>query len=137
MDSKNSFTVHVLGRPAPQGSKIRTQYGMREASKYLKPWREAVVLAVKNEFNARQEVVCFDEPCRLIVTVFIDPPQKLTQPFPASKRHGDTSKHVRAVEDALVDSGLVTDDSLFVDIVAHKRWATNNPAGAWVTVECL
>ena len=34
------FVVEVTGVPAPQGSKVRTRYGMREASKRVKPWRE-------------------------------------------------------------------------------------------------
>lgn len=32
----------VLGTPAPQGSKVRTQYGMREDNPRTKPWRQAV-----------------------------------------------------------------------------------------------
>ena len=36
--------IRVDGVPAPQGSKIRTRYGMREASKRVGPWREAVLI---------------------------------------------------------------------------------------------
>lgn len=45
MREKGGFVIvrfTVLGVPAPQGSKTRTRWGMREANPNTKPWRQAV-----------------------------------------------------------------------------------------------
>mgnify|MGYP003562711459 CR=1 FL=1 len=45
------ITLHVEGIPAPQGSKTRTRWGMRESSQRVAPWRAAL----KAAFTAGQE----------------------------------------------------------------------------------
>ena len=44
LEENNYLLIKVIGKPAPQGSKIRTRYGMREASEYVAPWRSFIDL---------------------------------------------------------------------------------------------
>ena len=37
-----NLSFNVLGKPAPQGSKTRTKWGMREDNPNTKPWKQAV-----------------------------------------------------------------------------------------------
>jgi Holliday junction resolvase RusA-like endonuclease len=41
------FECFTPGIPRPQGSKIRTRYGMRDASEYLEAWRATVAQAAR------------------------------------------------------------------------------------------
>ena len=42
---KNYLLIKVIGKPAAQGSKVRTRYGMKEASEFVAPWRNQIVSA--------------------------------------------------------------------------------------------
>lgn len=59
-------------------------------------------------------------------------------PRPTFQKSGDTEKHVRTVHDALMDAGLIEDDSQVWRITAEKRWATgDDPPGCVVEVRKL
>ena len=45
LEDKGYLLIKIVGKPAAQGSKIRTNYGMREASKFVAPWRNQIVSA--------------------------------------------------------------------------------------------
>ncbi len=131
------FQVSVSGRPAPQGSKVRTQYGMREASKYVKPWRDAVEKAAKEAMS--EDYTPFDGPVRLTVTFFIDRPAKSKWGrYPAGTP--DLSKLVRSTEDALTSAGVWVDDALVVKCFAEKLWTSEDSVvkpGCLIAVEAL
>jgi Holliday junction resolvase RusA-like endonuclease len=130
-----AFTV--AGVPAPQGSKTRTKWGMREDNAATRPWREAVAWAAT-------EAMMGGDPAGQSRILEQGPP--MTGPlvltatfyFPRPKAHYRTGKHagelrpdapfwhsvkpdgdklVRAIGDAL--AGIVArDDAQF----AQGRW---------------
>ena len=125
-----TFSVTVVGRPAPQGSKKYVGNNrFVEASKYLPAWRKAIVDACQ-----AQTITTFTTAVVCVVFVFIDKPASVTLPYPTSIRTGDADKHARSIGDALTISGVVADDSLIVDFIVHKRWAQGVEPGALITV---
>lgn len=106
----------VSGIPAPQGSKIRTRYGMRESSQRVKPWREAVVAAASKETP-------LEPPYDVKVFFFIPRPKKTDAIYPVAPAVGDLDKLVRATFDGLTISGIITDDRHVVATEASKEWA--------------
>lgn len=117
--------LFVTGRPAPQGSKNAFVIGKRavmvEASKHLPAWRNDVILAVKKLFYDTEDVAKFVDPVKLRVTFYIDrPKQPKYKVWPGQKP--DLDHLIRAVGDSLKIGGLLTDDSLIVQIQAEKVW---------------
>lgn len=128
------ITFTVTGRPAPQGSKKYVGNNrFVEASKYLPAWRKAITSAAVTEMQ-RLNLETLDEACVLVAVVFILPPKTISTPYPTARIYGDTAKHARAIEDALVDAGVIVDDRLFVDEVVKKRWAIGVEPGAMISV---
>lgn len=128
-DYAPDFECFAAGIPRPQGSKIRTRYGMRDASDYLTKWRATVAAAALLQRMERRMGV-LDGPLVLGVEFLFERPQKH---YHWTISHGvrmrqdlradapvyvtgkpDKDKLVRAVGDALVAAGVVKDDSLFV-----------------------
>ncbi|MES2530442.1 MAG: RusA family crossover junction endodeoxyribonuclease [Pseudomonadota bacterium] len=111
----------VYGMPAPQGSKKfvgTTKAGrgiMVESSKKVKPWRQDV--------KAVAELIAtgcppLDEPLWVSMVFTMPKPSsapKRRQTWPDKKP--DLSKLARSTEDALVDAGLILDDSRIVEYV--------------------
>jgi len=107
------FSLIVLGLPAPQGSKTptgamrRTKTGgltpvLRESSKKVKPWREAVQAAALLEVGKRQSWSLLDEP--LIAEMVFTMPKPVSAPKTRRTwpmRQPDLSKLCRSTEDAL------------------------------------
>ena len=128
----------VAGVPAPQGSKVRTKWGMREDNPATRPWRQAVGFEA---LAAMKGAPPHSGPLRLEV-VFA---------FPRPKSHYGTGKNadvlkaaaptlhtakpdvdklVRAIGDA-VTGVCCRDDSQFALVVARKIYGT---PGARVTI---
>jgi crossover junction endodeoxyribonuclease RusA len=132
--------IFVTGRPAPQGSKNAFVIGKRavmvEASKHLPAWRNDIILAVKQMFQASENVSKFVEPVKLKVTFYIDrPKQPKHKIYPGGKP--DLDHYIRAVGDALTIAGLLADDALIVKIMAEKVWCgptTKPEPGATIEV---
>jgi crossover junction endodeoxyribonuclease RusA len=117
--------IFVTGRPAPQGSKNAYVIGKRavmvEASKHLPAWRNDIILAVKQMFQATENVAMFVEPVKVRMTFYLErPKQPKYKIYPGGKP--DTDHLIRAVGDALKISGLIQDDALIVKIQAEKVW---------------
>ena len=72
-----TVTFEVDGIPAPQGSKVRTRYGMFECSKRVGPWREAVKAAA----SAFPPV---EPPYRVDVSFYIPRPKSTKALFPVA-----------------------------------------------------
>jgi hypothetical protein len=118
------FTVTVLGRPAPQGSKHQGQYGqMREASPYLPAWRAAVKLAVYERYRELgiepAALPLFVGPVGVSVVFFLATGDRIDGP-------PDGDKLTRATWDALgrvpkIGARVIEDDSRIVEWVGAKR----------------
>jgi Holliday junction resolvase RusA-like endonuclease len=79
--------------------------------------------------------VSIDEPCELIVNFYMPKPKTVTRLLPSVSP--DLDKLIRAVGDALTDSGIVTDDSRIVRISARKLYAEGIQSGASILVKTL
>lgn len=137
-----SYTFTVYGDAVPQGSKVRTQWGVREANSKLRPWRDCV--AAEAGKVASGELLT--GPILLELT-FVRPRPKShygtgknegklkdsAPQYPTTKP--DSLKLGRAVEDALTGI-LWRDDSQVCWHVIEKTYGT--PARCEVQVtECL
>jgi Holliday junction resolvase RusA-like endonuclease len=111
--------IRVFGSPAPQGSKkfVGTNKAGRgilvESSKKVRPWRQDVKAAA---IEARAGAAPIDGPIvvRMVFTVpkpASAPKRRTTYPC----RKPDLSKLARSTEDALVDAGLIADDSRIIE----------------------
>jgi crossover junction endodeoxyribonuclease RusA len=149
-------TIRVLGLAAPQGSKTRTRHGMRESSKAVGPWREAVraetQLAITHAVPDDRGWAAdppLAGPLAVSVTFYFGRPQNhygtgknagVLKPgapaFPASKRN-DVDKLSRAVLDGITQGGAIADDGLVTDLTAVKRYADDVPAGAVITIRAV
>lgn len=119
--------IRVDGVPAPQGSKIRTRYGMFEASKRVGPWRDAVKAACEG-------VEPLDPPYEVTIHFFIPKPKSTKAEFPVAPTVGDGDKLTRATWDGLVQGGLLVDDRHVVTWGGSKRWAGEDGPGAVIKV---
>ena len=107
--------VRLYGEPAPQGSKQRTRWGMREASEKVAPWRADAA----HQFRQAYKGPVLNEPVSIEMEFIFPRPkghygtgknaEKLKGSAPercTSARHGDLEKLARAVNDSLsVTSG--------------------------------
>lgn len=128
----------VIGRPAPQGSKTRTQYGgMRESSKYLEPWRRKVSLAAREAMTLHPagpaEFPLAGPLCLSIVF-------RLSKGKRNKETHAvkppDLDKLVRGVGDALTQSEIVGDDAQFTRFrEVYKRFLRpGEEQGAYIVI---
>jgi Holliday junction resolvase RusA-like endonuclease len=136
-NGSKSFSVVVAGEPVGQGSMRHIGNGrlIAQNDKKLKAWRAAIVEAIQQQFLTDGEVTNFDGACRLVVRFCIGEPAKLKREYPTVPY--DLDKLVRAVGDSCQDSGLVGNDSMFVNIDASKRYAEGCPFGAHILVESV
>jgi len=134
--------IDVLGMPAPQGSKRHVGRGiMVESSTKVGPWREAVVAAATNQGHANRMMT---GPVTVDVSFYFPRPKghyrasgalKDTAPFTHSTKP-DIDKVLRSTLDALVQAGVIADDSHVQAVEARKLYATNDRApGALIYVE--
>jgi Holliday junction resolvase RusA-like endonuclease len=129
-----AFSFVVEGEPVGQGSMRHIGNGrlIAQNDKKLKAWRSAMVDAIKQEMMKNHQV---DGAAMLSVKFCIGEPAKLKRDYPTVPY--DLDKLIRAVGDSCQDSGLVTNDSVFVNIVASKRYAEGCPYGAHVTITVI
>ena len=135
--------LYVHGHPAPQGSKRHVGRGiMVESSKYVQPWREAVV---SEAIRSGHSGTGLDEPCTVDVRFYFPRPlahfgkaglKESAPAVPSRRSAGDIDKLSRSTLDALVQASILTDDSLVVDLIARKRYSTlARPAGARIVID--
>ena len=147
---QNSTTIEfrISGIPGAQGSKVMTRWGsMRESSKKVGPWRQAVMWTCENEYHFQP---ISDPVCVEMDFIFARPKghygtgrncAKLKASAPihcTSMIHGDIEKLARSTNDALsYRSGgcVLKDDSQVVVLKCSKRYAeANETPGALVRV---
>lgn len=126
----NSLELYVLGVPAPQGSKRHVGNGrMIEASKKVKPWREAVRRAVEQVIGGNPNYQPFGGPIRISVTFYVPKPLTIRRLLPTVPP--DLDKLERGLLDALTIAGVWLDDAQVVEISSAKRYASDGrPSGA-------
>jgi crossover junction endodeoxyribonuclease RusA len=119
----------VAGVPAPQGSKTRTKWGVREDNPATRPWRTAVTWEATAAMQGRDPLT---GPVLLHVTFHFPRPRshygtgrnadrlKESSPsFHATKP--DADKLLRAIGDAITGV-VVRDDCQLAQVVAVKRY---------------
>jgi Holliday junction resolvase RusA-like endonuclease len=125
-----SVRIRVYAHPAPQGSKVRTKWGMREASAGLMPWREAIVSQIIRDGYDR---TMLEVPVLVRMEVLFARPKshfgsRKGQPYlkdsaPYWKASDpDLDKIQRSVGDALAQGGVLADDNLIVRWDTGKRY---------------
>lgn len=67
--------IEVLGDPAPQGSKKVIRGRLIEASKKLKPWREAIAQAVEDALPSEHNILL--GPVRVEVDFYLPRPPSI------------------------------------------------------------
>lgn len=135
-----SLTFVAFGRPIPQGSHIRTRYGLRDSNPELKPWRQTVACAAI-EAALLNDVGIIRHAVHVRADFFFARPKAHYRSgknshllrdeapaFPTGRGHGDLDKQQRGIGDALVDSGVLADDSLIVHWCSRKHWAAEGTA---------
>ena len=119
-----TLTVFVAGRPAPQGSKTRTRFGIRDANgQALHPWRDAVRADVATQLPEWWTPVT--GPVGIGLTFYLPKPAsapKRKRTWPIAARSGDIDKLVRACLDAISDAGWWKNDSQVVVLHATKDY---------------
>jgi len=130
--------------PAPQGSKRHVGNGrMVEASKRVKPWRQAVAASAQQQMKDQGCDLLTGACCVSVIFRFRRPRAHFTtngQLKAAAPKHcvvkrNDIDKCCRSTLDALTDGGVFADDSLVVSLNAEKRYCIGSePPGALITV---
>lgn len=113
-----AIVYSVSGTPAPQGSKIRTAYGMRDASKALKPWRDAVKAASAEQAELTDTVL---GAVKISFTFRFKRPKNPTRPYPPI----DLDKLCRSTLDGMsmkTGGGIIEDDRHVVYLKATKEY---------------
>jgi Holliday junction resolvase RusA-like endonuclease len=116
----------IDGEPAPQGSKTgfikNGRVVMVEASKKVKPWREAVAaqtsIQLKNLYDFPLK-----KPVEIALVFHLPKPKTVKRIWPAVKP--DLDKLIRSTFDGLTTGGLYTDDALVIAVSASKQYATD------------
>ena len=130
--------------PAPQGSKRHVGGGrLIEASKRVKPWRNAVALSAQQQMR-EQKCSLITGACSVSVEFRFKRPKshfttngqlKANAPEHCIVKRNDIDKCCRSTLDALSDGGVLADDCLVVSLVADKRYCVGaEPPGALITV---
>jgi Holliday junction resolvase RusA-like endonuclease len=120
------FTFVVLGRAAPQGSKVldKGKDGkpfMRESSGGVHPWRKKIIKAAMGSDG--RPMATFKGPVEIHIEFEFRRAKSNTDDFPTVRTIGDGDKLTRAVWDALTQAGVIEDDAYCVDWSGSKRYA--------------
>lgn len=131
----------VIGTPAPQGSKTRTRWGVREDNPATKPWRSAVAAEAAAVWNGQPLI---SEPVSLDVLFVFSRPKghyrtgrfagmlRPSAPVWCSTKP-DADKLARAIGDAL-SGQILRDDSLIVEWLIRKVYGS--PARCRIRISC-
>lgn len=120
------ISIVVHGLPGPQGSKKlvgRDSKGrgiLVESSKKVKPWRESV--KERCRMLVESGLATIDEPVWVRMVFTMPKPKsapKTRRTYPSSRP--DLSKLERSTEDAIVDSGLLREDSRIVEYLRAAK----------------
>jgi len=125
----SEVTFTVPGIAAPQGSKTKTRFGMREDNPRTKPWRATVAAYADEAMEGREKLA---GPLELCVTFYFPRPNshygtgKNADRLKSSAPHWhtskpDTDKLVRAIGDSLTGR-VCRDDSQISSLKIKKLY---------------
>lgn len=138
MTTATGIRIDVTGTPKPKGSLKHIGRGrLVEQVSGSSPWRQAVAWAARNQHAgpavAGAALVEFE--------VRVEPPKSAPKrriTWPTTRSSGDIDKHARNILDALVDGGVLADDSRVVELRGRKRHCLpGEQAGAVISVRPL
>lgn len=123
---RSEIVLTIPGTPAPKGSlrcRRNPAHTLYEDNPKTKPWREWVRDAAKQVTQHADK----GQPLSVEVSFTLERPPSV----PKSRRYPsvkpDVDKLVRTVLDALEDATVLVNDSQVVELVARKRYATDEP----------
>lgn len=130
-----TLTFRVTGTPAPKGSLRHVGNGrLVEQVKGSAPWRKAVAAAASDAADV-YDVLTLTGPVEVCVDVVVARPRSaLRRVWPITRSSGDIDKHARNILDALVDAGVIRDDSQVVSLNVSKTYGDDGRAGAYIRV---
>lgn len=119
----SAVRVRAEGRPAPKGSRIqgRTKAGRsytRPASKYEKPWVDAVKHATELAMRHSLQIA---PPYAVHLDLLIATSKRPKHRWPSQN---DVDKLARSTVDGLVLGGAIDDDRNVIELHASKRFAS-------------
>lgn len=121
--------LHVVGQPVPQGSKkafVKNGHAVivDQNSRALNTWREAIGQAARDEL-AKVPRPPMNGPVEVKIFFRFAPSKSDPYRFHHAVKP-DLDKLVRAVFDALTESGVIGDDARISALAAKKRFANEN-----------
>jgi Holliday junction resolvase RusA-like endonuclease len=121
------LSFRVDGTPKPKGSMRHVGNGrMVEQLAGSAPWRERVLWAAKEAATAAA-LDRLDGSVWVTAHFYFTPPKSAPKRrvwWPTTRTSGDLDKLLRNLFDALVDAGIIRDDSQIVHVIAGKGAAT-------------
>ena len=134
-----AFTAR--GVPIPKGSMKHIGNGRMVDQTKTKPWMKAVRQASMLE-AAIKGVGTIEVPVSVFIEFYFPRPLAAkNRLYPHKRSVGDIDKLSRAVLDALqptkTEPGVLADDSLVVDLSAHKRYTESEMTGAYIAIREL
>lgn len=136
--TETRIRIVVDGTPKPKGSLRHIGRGrLVEQVKGSGTWRQRVAGAALEQYAGPP----IDVAAVVDFEIRVEPPKSAPKrriTLPITRSSGDIDKHARNVCDALVDGGVLADDSRVVDLRARKRHCLpGETAGAVVEVWCV
>lgn len=127
-DAALAFIAH--GVPKPKGSMRHVGHGRMVEQVNGKPWREAVKWAAleamgHNAHDRGLDGYPLDGPLRVEATFTFAKPgsaPKRRRTWPITRSSGDADKQLRNLFDAMVDAGVMRDDSQIIEATVAKRY---------------
>lgn len=138
-----TIRFQVLGTPIPQGSKVRTKWGMREDNPKTRPWRDQIAWEARAAMGGEPPLI---GPVQLEVAFTMPRPKshyrangdiKPSAPAWCPKRP-DVDKLLRALCDGMTAAGVWRDDSQVVYVDARKHYESEwQRPGCYVIANAL
>jgi Holliday junction resolvase len=129
--------IVVHGTPAPQGSKrggfsakTGKTFVYEQNSKTQKSWRQDVI-AASVQLREAEDFETLDGSIEVTVEFRVPRPASVNirrRPYPCVKP--DMDKLLRNTLDGLTQAGIYRDDAQVINLVASKRYATDDPGGS-------
>lgn len=117
----STIRLDVIGTPKPKGSLKHIGRGrLVEQVAGSGTWRERIAWSAREQHDG----AALNEPAVVSFEIRVAPPKSAPKrriTWPATRSSGDIDKHARNVLDALVDGGVLTDDSRVVRVSGGKR----------------
>ena len=136
--------IDVIGTPRPKGSLRHVGHGrLVEQLKHSPDWRHTIVETAGTITRADGDTWTLrdgypsTDPADVRIELRFSRPKSAPKRvvWPSSRSTGDADKHARNCLDALVDAGVLKDDSQVINLLVVKRYcAANETPGARITV---